>query len=123
MDMMMRYPELYYKVYPMVQQCVIRYYPPYMPIYMMPDDDMMEVMVDEVYDEMCKECPEIDKDPIERKKSFAKKRSTQQRPYYGRRRIFRDLISILILRELMRRRRYPRYTPGYGPGYGPGYRY
>lgn len=119
--MEMHYPELYYRVYPKVRQCVSKYYPSYMPIYEMPENEELESMVDEVYEEMIKECPEIDNDPKERRRGSSRKTSSQQRPFYGRRRLFRDLAGILLLRELLRRR-YPRYyRPGYG--YGPGYGY
>ncbi len=44
--------------------------------------------------------------------------------YGGRRRFRRDLISIVLLRELMRRRRRPHYGYGYGyPGGGYGWYY
>lgn len=122
MDSNNQYPELYYGVYPKVQDCINKYYPPYVPIYQMPDNEQMDTMVDEIYEECIEEYPEINQDPKERR-LMARGISSQQRPYYGRRRIFRDLLGIIVIGELLRRRRNPYY--GYGPGYGysPGYNY
>lgn len=118
-----QYPELYYRIYPRVMDCINRH-----GYYMAPEgniDDDIEYMTDEVYEELIKECPEIDKDPDEiRYKS--KEVESSQRPYYGRRRLTRDIITIILLRELFRRRypRYPEYPPSrYRPFYGPGYGY
>ncbi|MTI67272.1 MAG: hypothetical protein FH753_11840 [Firmicutes bacterium] len=122
MDSNNQYPELYYGVYPKVQDCINKYYPPYVPIYQMPDNEQMDTMVEEIYKECIEEYPEINQDSKERR-IMARGISPQQRPFYGRRRIFRDLLSIIIIGELLRRRRYPYYDYRYRRGYdyGPGY--
>ncbi len=117
MNSMVQYPELYYNLYPRVQRCMRRYYPPYLPINQMPNEEQMASMVDEVYEETIKDYPEIDNDPKENRRGSRNDVSYSQRPFYGRRRLFRDLIAIMLLRDLTRR-----YRRGYGPGYGPGYR-
>jgi len=124
-----QYPELYYRLYPKVAECVENHMGN-MPMDSMPTDAEREQMIDEVYRRMITECPEITEDPDERRDVYTHNISVQQRPFYGRRRLLRDITGILILRELLRRRRpgygYPGYgTPGYGyPGYGtPGYGY
>ncbi|WP_026895106.1 hypothetical protein [Clostridiisalibacter paucivorans] len=112
-----RYPEIYYQITPKANQCIYRYYPPYMPIYNLPDDEQMDMMVDEVYEGVIKEYPEIDRDPKERR-GKSKGVFFQGRQFYGRRRLLRDMISIILLSELLKRRN---YYPGYGYGYMPWY--
>ncbi|RKD31239.1 hypothetical protein [Thermohalobacter berrensis] len=116
---MLEYPQLYYDVYPRVRSCVDRHnYPGNPDMYPYPNREQLDTMVNEVYDEMIEEYPEIDNDPGERRRP-----RSQQRPFFGRRRIFRDLIGVLLIQELLRRRRYPYgYYRGY-PGYPYGYLY
>ncbi|MGF7059371.1 hypothetical protein [Brassicibacter mesophilus] len=119
-----QYPELYYRLYPKVEDCVDRYMGDYRVDPNMTDEEMQE-MIDEIYERMIEECPEIDQDSEERRSLYLHEADTQQRPFYGRRRLLRDIIGIILLRELLRRRRRPYYGyPGYGypgHGYGPGY--
>ncbi|WP_069649899.1 hypothetical protein [Caloranaerobacter ferrireducens] len=118
---MYEYPEIYHEVLPKVRECIYRHYPynygvypyPYQNPYSYPypDEDEVRIMVDEVYEEMIKIYPEIDKDPLENGRASANRR------HYGRRRLFKDLIFIILLNELLRGRRHPYY--GYpGPRYG-----
>ena len=128
MDNKIQYPELYQKAYPKVQKCILRYYPPYLPIYKYPNNNQLQTMIDEVYDEMLEEYPEIGED-LKEKKNLSSRNASMQRPYYGRGNIFRSFIWLILLGELAKRRR--PYRPGYGPGvpgyqpgapgYGPGY--
>jgi len=97
--MNMNYPELYYRIYPKAIECINRYMQnnPNMDNI---TDDVVEMLVDEVYDKMVNECPEIDEDPIERRRG---KYRALQGIIYGRRRLARDIISIIIISELLRR--------------------
>lgn len=71
---------------------------------------------------MINDYPEIEDDI--REKRVMSRGVNMQRPYYGRRRLFRDFISLILLGNLFNRRRRRPY-PGYGnyPGYRnyPGY--
>ncbi|MCF6462962.1 hypothetical protein [Clostridium sp. Cult1] len=92
------YPELYYRIYPKAIDSVNRYLENNNYNSNISDKDM-EAMIDEVYEKMVYECPEIDEDPIERRGRYR----VTQRPFYGRRRLVRDIISIIIISELIRR--------------------
>lgn len=114
--MNIQYPEIYYKVYPKVQKCILRYYPPYLPIYKLPNEEQFTTMIDEIYDEMIEEYPEIAEAMKERKSRNA----SMQSSYYGRGGLFKSLIWIILLRTLLGKKS-PYYGPGCGPGHGPGY--
>ncbi|NLY77735.1 MAG: hypothetical protein GX080_06575 [Tissierellia bacterium] len=95
----MNYPELYYRIYPKAIECIDRYFqnnPHTIDI----SDEVVEALVDEVYEMMLDECPELDQDPIERRRGRYR---SLQRPIYGRRRLARDIIAIIIISELLRR--------------------
>ncbi|WP_066497682.1 hypothetical protein [Abyssisolibacter fermentans] len=117
MDFNIQYPEIYYRIHPSVVQCIMRYFSSYNALNQMPDEDQLSVMVDEVYSEVVREYPEINKD-IKEQKSLIRTKYAQNRPYYGRKRLLKDIISIIIIGELMKRRRPPYYRPYYGPYYG-----
>ncbi|CAK7008953.1 hypothetical protein CIW83_12485 [Tissierella sp. P1] len=96
------YPELYYRIYPKVISAVNEHL----------DDncsmekitrEQMEKMVDDIYIKMVHEYPEIHEDPYERK--YRGRVRAEQRPFFGRSRITRDLITILLISELFRRNR------------------
>ena len=112
------YPELYYRIYPKVIEVVNKN----IGLNAMDEvisQDKVDNMINEVYEEMLEECPEIGEDPIERRQRSPRYRAAQ-RPLYGRGRLLRDIISIILISELLRRRNpYNFYGPGYG--YGPGY--
>ena len=107
------YPELYYRIYPKVIDTVSGYMNDNNQGKDITEEDI-ENMIDEVYEKMVVECPEVEEDPMERRSRKARYRIAQ-RPFYGRRRLVRDIISIILLSELLRR------TNPYGFGYGPGY--
>lgn len=100
------YPEIYHRLYPKIHDCVSRYVKEKGDNWE-PSQRELEDMIDEVYRKMMRECPEIDQDLDERKYGMASNVDVMQRPFYGRRRLFRDLIGIIILGSLldMRRRR------------------
>jgi len=134
-----QYPELYYRMYPIVEDCIERYLREN-PVNPSLTEGQMQELVDEVYERIIKDCPEIDQDPDEKGNRNTQRIGTQQRPFYGRRRLTRDMISVVLLSRLIGRR-YPRYDypeyrqprydypeyrqPRYDyPGYGyPGYDY
>lgn len=105
------YPELYYRIYPKAIDTVSRYLNNNDFTGNVTEEDI-EVMIDEVYEKMIIECPEINEDPGERRGRRGRYR-VAQRPFYGRRRLVRDIISIILLSELLRRIN----TYSYGPGY------
>lgn len=120
------YPEIYKKVYPKAEDIIMKYYPYDSPMEEMPTAEEMEKMIDEIYEEVIEDYPEIEDDVRERR--ILSRGISTQRPYYGRRRLFRNFIGLVLLGSLLNRRR---YYPGYGnypyyPGYGnypyyPGY--
>lgn len=99
----MDYPELYYRTYPKVVSTVNKYLETKPEVEEITDEDMDE-MVDEVYIEVVKEYPEIHEDPIERR-IRSKRFKSQTRIFYGRSRILKDLITILLISELLRKNR------------------
>ncbi|MCF6459578.1 hypothetical protein [Clostridium sp. Cult3] len=109
--MNLNYPELYYRIYPKVIDTVNRHLEDKESMEDITDKDM-EKMVDEVYQKMAMECQEIDDDPAERRSRSSRYRA-MQRPFYGRRRLVRDIISIILLSELLRRTNPYSYGPGY----------
>ncbi|WP_416198273.1 MAG: DUF4129 domain-containing protein [Sporanaerobacter sp.] len=116
------YPELYYRIYPKVMSTISKNVDN-LSVAGNVSEDEVDKMVDEVYEQMLAECPEIGEDPMERRQRYSRYKA-MQRPYYGRGRIVRDIISIILISELLRRR-YPYNYYGYGSGYGygPGYGY
>lgn len=92
------YPELYYRIYPKAIDTISRYLDNMNCGENISDKDL-EAMTDEVYKKMVYECPEIDEDSIERRGRYR----IAQRPFYGRRRLVRDIISIILISELLRR--------------------
>lgn len=96
--MEMNYPELYYRIYPKAIDAVNRYMQNNPSAYNITDSDV-ESLVDEVYEKLAYECSEIDEDPVERRGRYR----SLQRQFYGRRRLARDIIAIIIISELLRR--------------------
>jgi hypothetical protein len=107
------YPEIYHSIYPKVVDCINRHMGS-MPLYGLVPDENIEQMVDEIYNEMLDECPEIGQDPGERRSRSSRYRSLQ-RPFYGRSRLLRDFIVVLLISELINRSYpYERYSGWYG---------
>lgn len=94
----MNYPELYYRIYPKAIDTAGQYLEKNRGRENISEEELEE-LVDEVYEKMVYECPEIDEDPIERRS----RHKVTQRPFYGRRRLTRDIISIILISELLRR--------------------
>jgi hypothetical protein len=95
------YPELYYRVYPKVIDTVDKHLSSNTAIESITDEDI-EKMIDEVYIKMVKEYPEIHEDPLERRGRGSRVKSAQ-RHFFGRGRLTRDLITIILISELLRR--------------------
>lgn len=95
------YPELYYRVYPKIISVVNEHLDENCSMEQI-TDEQMEKMIDDIYIKMVRECPEIHEDPYERRYRPSKVRG-EQRIFYGRSRIIRDLISIFLISELLRR--------------------
>lgn len=95
------YPELYYRVYPKIISVVNEHLDENCSMEQI-TDEQMEKMIDDIYIKMVRECPEIHEDTYERRYRPSKVRG-EQRIFYGRSRIIRDLISIFLISELLRR--------------------
>lgn len=94
------YPELYYRIYPKLLESIndqlgADY------SYDEISDEKIQIIVDDVYNKLSKECPEINSDPLDRRRGRVKYSQT----YLSRRTLVRDLISILLISELLRRNR------------------
>ncbi len=112
----MQYPEVYYMLNPMVDQKLDMMDQSYnSAMYPYPSPEMIDKMCEEIY----KEC--MDKYP-EKMREYENQMPNETNQRYRRRRgLFGNLIPILLIRNLLRRRRRPGY--GYGPGYGLGIGY
>ena len=109
------YPQTYRMLYPAVcRACDSMGYtgsgmcPPMNP-------DMIRGMTDRIFEEVC---PMFGEEMMQEEKPA---QDPQERPIIFRpRRFLRDFITILLIRELLRR---PRWGYGYGMGYEPGFWY
>ena len=103
------YPDIYYRIYPYVHRTCDRMDNPYMHY---PSEAQVESMVDDCYDSCIKGMPDLE--------HYANLRNNEvDTKQILRRPLLRDLIAIILISELFRRRRNPyRYENVYGPGYG-----
>lgn len=107
------YPEVYYKLQPYIMMVCDEMGTNYM----MPTQEMVEQMSDNIYDEACRIYPELEEYANNNDYNSGVQSIQYDRyghyPYgrrYRRRGLFRDLIDILLLTELFgRRRRYYNY--------------
>ena len=103
------YPEVYYRLHPYIMS-VCDQMDTYG--YMMPNQEIFDVMTDTIYDDVCRMYPDMEQYANSLETSGSVDSAQYRRdPYYGRRfrrrGLFRDLIDILLLTELFgRRRRY-----------------
>lgn len=130
------YPDIYYRIYPYAHRTCDRMDNPYM---MYPSEAQVESMVDECYDACVRAMPDL----IQYADMHVEEAKEVDASQFRRRPLLRDLIAIILISELFRRRRFFRgfnygsgigggyggnygagygsYGPGgYGPGYGPG---
>ena len=83
-------------------------------MYPYPSYEMIEKMIDELYGECKKQHPEM----FKKYRIDSAESETEQ--YYGPQGLFRGLLGILLIRELLDRRRFrPMYGFGYGYGLSP----
>jgi len=110
-----RYPDIYYIVYPMVRRKCEMMDMSYNPsMYPYPSYEMIEKMIDELYEECKKQHPEMFK-------QYKIESESETKQFFGPRGLFRGLLGILLIREILDRRRRFGYQPyGYGPWYGIG---
>lgn len=105
------YPKSYYTIHPAVERTCDRITASCGPMFT-PTHEQLESMVDQVYDEVEADVCDIDN----------RNESSDDRQFLpGGRRFLRDLIAILLIRDLINRRRpYYGYQPYYGvtPYYG-----
>lgn len=99
----MDYPELYYTTYPKVISEVNLYLEGKSEIEEITPEDI-DGMLDNIYVQLANEYPEIHQD-IQERKIRSRRYTSQSRAFYGRSKIIRDLISILLISELLRRNR------------------
>lgn len=92
------YPDIYYKVYPYVSQICDKMDNPYI-IY--PSEQLLEKMVDDCYDMCIEEMPDLE----EYAGMVIAENEDSETAQRRRRPLLRDLIAIILLSELFRRRR------------------
>lgn len=114
------YPRIYYIIYPAVVRHCDMMDTTYGSMYI-PTRDHLEKMIDDIT-----VIVEVDVDVAIKQESG----ESEERQFgFGGRRLLRGLIGILLLRELLRRRRRPffgfpfggGFGPGFGGGFGPGF--
>ena len=110
----MRYPDIYYIVYPVVRRMCDQMGDRYNPMHEYPSADVIDQMTETIYEECRRKYPEM-------MKQYGI-RTEDEVAQFGPRGLLRGLIGTLLIRELLaRRRRFPyRYGHGYGPGFGYG---
>lgn len=124
-DLERMYPRIYYQVYPAVQRHCDMAEATYGPTFT-PTREHLDKMVDDV---LAQVKVEVDVD-VDVKVKSPRDDDDRQFPFAGRR-LLRDLVSVLFIRDLLRRRRrpfgaFPGYYGGFPGGfYGgfPGYYY
>ncbi len=99
----MMYPHIYYKIYPYVHRVCDLMDNPYVPY---PSQEQIESMVNECYDMCMREMPELE-EYAGCKVPMNQEVGAQQ--FVFRRPILRDLIAIILISELFRRRRRRRF--------------
>lgn len=104
------YPRIYHAVFPEVVRCCDRCDMTYGPMHI-PTREQLNIMIDDVYTKV-----EGDVNIIITQESM----EPESRQFgFGRRPLLRGLIGILLIRELLRRRRRPFFGfPFFGGGFG-----
>ena len=109
------YPKIYFIIYPVVQHHCDMMHMTY-GMTQMPTREQLQAMTDDIYAKVEAE--------VEVTISRESRDEGERQLFGGGRRLLRDLIAILLIRDLLRRRPYypgyPGYYGGYSP-YGPGY--
>jgi hypothetical protein len=105
------YPDIYYRIYPYVHRTCDRMDNPYMRY---PSESQVESMVDDCYDACIKGMPDL----IQYADIKTKEKEEIDTKQFRRRPLLRDLIAIILISELFRRRRRRPYYDPYGAGQG-----
>ena len=93
------YPELYYTIFPKVIDTLKTFSGNNISNREISKEDMEE-MISNIYMKVIKEYPEIDMDPGERRGRGSRHR--HQRSFYSRSKLLIDIITIILLSELLR---------------------
>jgi len=99
------YPDIYYRIHPYVSQVCDRMDNPYM---LYPSEAQVESMINECYDQCVRAMPDLYTYP-----DIKEGEGAEASQIIRRRPLLRDLIGILLVAELFRRRR-RRYPYWYG---------
>ena len=94
------YPELYYRIYPKIISRVDEHLNGNYSVEEI-TKEQIDKMVDDIYIKTVQEYPEIHEDSYERR--YRGRIRGAQNIFYGRSRLTRDLITILLISELLRR--------------------
>lgn len=94
------YPELYYSIYPKVILAIDEHLDEKIFTEEITDKDIKD-MIENIYIKLVKEYPEIDGDSYEKRRMRFRGKKNK---FYGRSKIITDLISIILISELLRRR-------------------
>lgn len=103
MNYPLMYPDIYYKIYPYACKVCDKMDNPYVAY---PSESNVQSMIDECYDQCVREVSDLE-EYFGQKVSADDKGETKIR----RRRLLRDLIGIILISELFRRRRRPGRSP------------
>jgi hypothetical protein len=106
------YPDIYYRIYPHVHRTCDRMDNPYM---MYPSEAQVESMINDCYDNCVRAMPDL----IDYASLKVEEQQEAEASQFRRRPLLRDLIAILLISELFRRRRRPGF--GFGGDFGPGF--
>jgi hypothetical protein len=106
------YPDIYYKIYPYAAQVCDKMDNLYMTY---PSQQLLENMVDECYDICIKKMPELEEYASKADEVTVSENEVEEQQVIRRRAILRDLIAIILISELFRRRR--RFYPWDAYGY------
>ena len=106
------YPRIYFIIYPAVIRCCDMMDATHGSMYA-PKPEDVEHMVDDIYGTV-----EADVEAAVKQESGT---SAERQFGFGGRPLLRGLIGILLLRELLRRRRRPFFGFPFGGGFGPGF--
>jgi len=95
------YPELHYIIYPKVVEAINKHFEKSRTIENITGEEIEEAVY-YVYRRMVQEYPEIHGDPYERR--YRARQEGGRMSFYGRSKIVKDLISIILVTELFRRK-------------------
>ncbi len=100
------YPEIYYRLYPKIRQrCIMMDVPGQQDMYPNPSRAAVERMTDDIYRELIYEMGMPEEDDCTDDRQFVPYGVSGYQGYgFGGRRFLRDLVGVLLIRELLGRR-------------------